>query len=231
MNDDDRGGIRRRSCTRITALLGLAGLLTVAACASQPAPTRPSGAAVLPASPKLPTSPTPAVESTGGPASSRAPGPALAPSDGSPDLIPQPTVTGVVVAPDRDRVDLVMPSFSDPTRVTNPYFPVSRQASVLMLGQVDGKPFRTEVSLLPFTRIVEWRGLRVETLVSQYMAYLDGRLQEVAYDLYAQADLGLVLRRGRRRSRGRRDRDQGRDVARGQGRAGGDDHGRPSDGR
>jgi hypothetical protein len=44
-----------------------------------------------------------------------------------------------------------------------------------MVGHVDGKPFRTEVTLLPETRIVEWQGQRIETLVSQYTAYLDGR--------------------------------------------------------
>ena len=81
-----------------------------------------------------------------------------------------------------------MPTFSNPTRVTNPLFPVSRQGSVLFVGRVDGKPFRTEVTLLPYTRVIDWSGARVETLVSQYTAYLDGRLQEVAYDLYAQAD-------------------------------------------
>ena len=61
-----------------------------------------------------------------------------------------------------------------------------------MLGQVDGKPFRTEVTLLPYTRIVVWNGVQIETLVSQYQAYLDGRIQEVAFDLYAQADDGSV---------------------------------------
>jgi len=71
-------------------------------------------------------------------------------------------------------------------------FPVSKQASVLFLGHVDGKPFRTEVTLLQDTRIVQWEGHRIETLVSQYMAYLGGRIQEVAYDLYAQADDGSV---------------------------------------
>jgi hypothetical protein len=69
---------------------------------------------------------------------------------------------------------------------------VSKQESVLFLGHVDGKPFRTEVTLLPDTRIVQWEGQRIETLVSQYMAYLGGRIQEVAYDLYAQADDGSV---------------------------------------
>ena len=107
--------------------------------------------------------------------------------------IPQPIVPAdIPVAPRSKRVDLNMPTFSDPTSVTNPLFPVSKQDSVLMVGHVDGKPFRTEVTLLPETRIVEWQGQLIETLVSQYTAYLDGRIQEVAYDLYAQADDGSV---------------------------------------
>jgi hypothetical protein len=97
-----------------------------------------------------------------------------------------------VLAPERDRVDLLMPVFTNPTVITNPLFPVSSQASVLMLGHVDGKPFRTEVTLLPVTRVIDWQGLRVETVVSQYNAYLDGRITELAYDFYAQADDGSV---------------------------------------
>ena len=85
-----------------------------------------------------------------------------------------------------------MPSFSDPLNVTNPLFPVSLQESVLLLGQVEGQPFRTEVTLLPDTRIIEWEGQRVEVLVSQYCAFLGGKITEVAYDLYAQADDGSV---------------------------------------
>ena len=110
-----------------------------------------------------------------------------------PQFIRQPVVLGDrPTAPQSARVDLRVPSFSDPTSVTNLLFPVSRQESVLMVGQVDGKSFRTEVTLLPETRIIEWQGRRVETLVSQYTAYLDGRIEEVAYDLYAQADDGSV---------------------------------------
>src|SRR5215211_6859686 len=107
--------------------------------------------------------------------------------------IPQPVIPGdIPVAPESKRVDLSVPTFSDPTKVINPLFPVSKQDSVLMVGHVDGKPFRTEVTLLPESRIIEWQGQRIETLVSQYTAYLDGRIQEVAYDLYAQADDGSV---------------------------------------
>jgi hypothetical protein len=113
--------------------------------------------------------------------------------EGGSKMIPQPPISGdIPVAPKSERVDLSMPTFSDPTKVTNPLFPVSKQDSVLMVGHVDGKPFRTEVTLLPESRIIEWQGQRIETLVSQYTAYLDGRIQEVAYDLYAQADDGSV---------------------------------------
>jgi len=97
------------------------------------------------------------------------------------------------VAPDHKRVDLVAPPFSDPTSVTNPLFPIGRLASVVLNGKVDGKPFRTETTLLPDTRIIEWSpGQCVRTLVSQYVAYLGGRIQEVALDFYAQADDGSV---------------------------------------
>jgi hypothetical protein len=97
--------------------------------------------------------------------------------------IPQPQVPpGVPVAPDSERVDLKVPRFAHPTVVDNPLFPVSRQKAVVFVGHVDSKPFRTEVTLLPFTRVVDWGGQRIETLVSQYTAYLGGRIQKVAYD-------------------------------------------------
>ncbi|MGH3051411.1 MAG: hypothetical protein ACRDM8_00445, partial [Gaiellaceae bacterium] len=100
---------------------------------------------------------------------------------------------GLPVAPDARRVDLVAPAFSRPTEVTNPLFPISNLHSVVLNGKVAGKPFRTETTLLPTTRIVEWTdGQCVRTLVSQYVAYLDGRIEEVALDFYAQADDGSV---------------------------------------
>jgi hypothetical protein len=118
---------------------------------------------------------------------------ATPPSTQEPATIPQPIVpAGVPVAPESERVDLAMPTFSDPTNITNPLFPVSEQASVLLLGHVDDEPFRTEVTLLPETRIIEWEGQQVEVVVSQYNAFLGGSIEEVAYDLYAQADDGSV---------------------------------------
>ena len=127
--------------------------------------------------------------------------PSAADSRSTSTAIPQPTAAQLAaagfeklpVAPESERVDHTAPPFSDPTNVTNPLFPISDLHSAILNGRVDGKPFRTETTLLPDTRIIEWTdGQRVETLVSQYVAYLDGRIQEAALDLYAQADDGSV---------------------------------------
>jgi hypothetical protein len=97
------------------------------------------------------------------------------------------------LAPKSKRVDLVAPPFSKPTTVANPLFPISRLRSAILNGSVEDKPFKVETTLLRGTRIIGWpKGRQVETLVSQYVAYLDGRIEEVALDFYAQADDGSV---------------------------------------
>ncbi len=106
--------------------------------------------------------------------------------------IPQPDTGDLEVAGDSARVDLCMPTFSNPTQITNPLFPVSSQNSALLVGRVDGQDFRTEVTLLDQSRVIPWAGTQVEVVVSQYVAFLDGRIHEVAYDLYAQDDGGNV---------------------------------------
>ena len=102
------------------------------------------------------------------------------------------TYSGKGCAPVDKRVDLAAPSFSHSTEITNPLFPIGHGRSAVLLGHVDGKPFRTETTVLPGTQTVDWNGRRVPVLISQYMAYLDGRLDEVAIDRYAQADDGSV---------------------------------------
>jgi hypothetical protein len=115
----------------------------------------------------------------------------------SPKTIPQPplgslsTLTRRRLAPDKQRIDLVVPSFSHPTEVTNPLFPIGHLDAVI-LGEVAGRPLRIETTLLPETKTVEWSGQRVQALQSQFCAYLEGRINEVAVDLYAQADDGSV---------------------------------------
>jgi hypothetical protein len=96
------------------------------------------------------------------------------------------------LAPESDRVDLATPTFSHPTQITNRLHPTSSVEQVIMGGHVDGKPFRTEVSLLSGSRPISWQGKAVDTAIVQYVAYLDGRIHEVAIDWYAQADDGSV---------------------------------------
>jgi hypothetical protein len=95
-------------------------------------------------------------------------------------------------APESSRIDLDAPSFSNPTEITNPLNPISEIPSAIVLGDVDGEPLRIEITLLPETRLVEWNGEVVETRVSQFVAYRDGHMKEVAIDHYAQADDGNV---------------------------------------
>ena len=114
------------------------------------------------------------------------------PSSARPTATVCGTDNGRGCAPASERVDLVRPSFSHSTTITNPLFPIGRLRSAVLLGHVDGRPFRSETTLLPETRTVAWNGQQVHVLVSQYLAYLDGRLEEVAIDRYAQADDGSV---------------------------------------
>jgi hypothetical protein len=116
-------------------------------------------------------------------------------ADKPPVLLPPTpcgTSTGKGCAPDSARVDLQRPSFTHPTKITNPLFPIGTLESAVLLGKVDGKPFRSETTLLPETATVDWDGQRIEVALSQYVAYLDGRIQEIALDRYAQADDGSV---------------------------------------
>jgi hypothetical protein len=116
-------------------------------------------------------------------------------ADKPPALLPPTpcgTSNGKGCAPDSDRVDLQQPRFTHPTSITNPLFPISTLRSVVLLGKVDGKPFRSETTLLPRTATVDWDGQPIEVVLSQYVAYLDGRIQEIALDRYAQADDGSV---------------------------------------
>ena len=125
---------------------------------------------------------------TGAPASAR---PTVSPpaTESSTEVTEAPTV---VTAPDSERIDLVDPVFSNPTSITNPLFPISDLAQVIQLGTEADTTLRTEVTLLPETRLIEWNGVEVETLVSQFTAFADGRVVEVAVDFFAQADDGSV---------------------------------------
>jgi hypothetical protein len=100
---------------------------------------------------------------------------------------PQPT------APEDQRVDLEEPTFSNPTEIHNPLFPISDLHATILLGNDEGHPLKIETTLLPDHKVITLEnGDEVETLVYQFVAYLDGQIHEVALDWYAQADDGAL---------------------------------------
>jgi len=115
-------------------------------------------------------------------------GPSAPASVASPPSAP----VGAATAPASTRVDLVEPSFSDPTAITNPLFPRVGITQVIQLGAEGEEQLRFEVTQLTETKPIEWNGQSVETRVTHFMAYADGRILEVARDFYAQADDGSV---------------------------------------
>jgi hypothetical protein len=84
------------------------------------------------------------------------------------------------------------PRFTNPTRITNQWLPLSRTPRVELRGTADGKPARTVRRLLKRTKAFRVHGRRVRAAIVQDRAYLEGKLHEVALDYYAQADDGTV---------------------------------------
>jgi hypothetical protein len=110
------------------------------------------------------------------------------PASTEPASTEQPQAT----APESDRVDLEQPTFSDPTSIHNPLYPISDVQSALLLGNDEGQTLRIETVLLAEPDVVTVEGDDVSTGVVQFVAYLDGRIHEVALDRYAQDDGGNV---------------------------------------
>jgi len=67
-------------------------------------------------------------------------------------------------------MDLGTPVFSNPTKITNPLFPISNLSQVVFVGFVGGVSFRSETTLLPGTQPIRLANGTVETLTSQYVA-------------------------------------------------------------
>jgi hypothetical protein len=128
-------------------------------------------------------------DSTSAPVTSGGPGattsePANAADATLPTLLP--------LAPDSERVDLETPGFSNPTKIDNRLFPISNLHSAVLLGNNEGQPIRIETTLMHEPKVIEVDGQTIETLESQFVAYQDGRIHEVATDWYAQGDDGAV---------------------------------------
>ncbi len=95
-------------------------------------------------------------------------------------------------APASQRVDTGKPEFSHPTEINNPLFPTATLTQAIQLGEEAGGQERVEATLMPDTKVIEWDGNHVETVVRQFIAYSGPRIVEVALDYFAQADDGAV---------------------------------------
>ena len=76
----------------------------------------------------------------------------------TPARIPQPSLENLAnqtlrhLAPESQRVDLLVPTFTHPTHITNPLFPISDLHSAVLVGSFEKQPWRAETTLLPETR-------------------------------------------------------------------------------
>ena len=109
-------------------------------------------------------------------------------------------VIGLVTAACGDSRDLQAPNpgpgaglrFSHPTRITNPWLPLSVRRCAEFRGVDDGRQARSVRRLLPTTHTFTIAGQRARAAIVEDRSYEGGLLREVALDHYAQADDGTV---------------------------------------
>src|SRR6266487_232971 len=175
---------------RLFMLVTLVAPLVLAACEGTAAPT-----AVVPANPTataagatVPTVIAPA-NPTATAAGAAAPT-AVVPANPTATAAGAETAPPTVVAPANPTTAVAgaLPVFSKPTDITNRYFPVSSIDQTVSLGTEGGERAREEVTLLPDVKTISWAGGNTQVRVAQFVGYGDGKLVEVAYDYFAQAD-------------------------------------------
>lgn len=94
---------------------------------------------------------------------------------------------------DRAKKLLAKAKFSNPTKITNPYLPLSSLKQDILEGKEDGKQTRIERTLKPDVhKTFKVGDLSVEALAVEDRAYENGKLSEVAMDYFAQDDEGTV---------------------------------------
>jgi hypothetical protein len=89
-------------------------------------------------------------------------------------------------------------AFTDPTRIDNPYLPLSRFHRCELRGTEDGARQRIVRTVLDRTRAFEVDGAVVEAMVVKDRVHEDGELIELTHDFFAQDDRGAVRYLGER---------------------------------
>lgn len=85
-----------------------------------------------------------------------------------------------------------IPAFTNPTEITNTYFPLTTLGGYELVGQEDGKGYEAKIEVLDERKRIEWAGGATDVLVARHRSYLEGELIEEAIDYYAQGDDGSV---------------------------------------
>lgn len=93
----------------------------------------------------------------------------------------------------KPNVSLPGVQFSHPREITNPYLPLATVKQDIIEGTEDGKKTRVErTALLNKHKSFKINDQMVESLVFEDRAFVDGVLEEVALDYFAQDDAGIV---------------------------------------
>lgn len=85
-----------------------------------------------------------------------------------------------------------VPTFSDPTRIDNPYLPLSEFRRCTLRGQEDGEKQLIKRRVLKRTRTFDVAGASVETMVVKDRVWADDKLIENTHDFFGQDDAGTV---------------------------------------
>jgi len=98
---------------------------------------------------------------------------------------------GAVLLPAALPVDPV-PSFSDPTHITNPWSPFVPGAVKLFRGRQDGAPTALLETHLKETRDFDWQGKVITCCILEERDFEHGQLAEISSNYLAQDDAGNV---------------------------------------
>lgn len=84
------------------------------------------------------------------------------------------------------------PKFSHPKEITNPYLPLASLKQDILEGTEKGHPLRVERTVKPGSKIFSINGQEVEALIMEDREFINGQIEEVALDYFAQDDDGTV---------------------------------------
>jgi len=90
------------------------------------------------------------------------------------------------------------PTFSDPTRIDNPYLPLSKFHRCTLRGHEDDQRLLIRRTVLDRTRTFVVDGSPIEAMVVKDRVHADGELIESTHDFFAQSDDGDVRYLGER---------------------------------